>query len=246
MKSAPRPRALRPLVLWSAGRGLRALPWRGHGGVVQLAPVPGDLAPSTDSVRDCLRQLGELGFERVVTGALAPAARLPFVAAGFTVVEELHLLVHSLDELPPVPPVPELRRARREEGTDLARIDAAAFADPFWHLDEEGLAQAQAATPSSRLRVAAVQDRAVGFAVTGRSGRQGFVQRLAVHPAAQGRHVGTALVADALSWLRRRGAAQATINTQLENDRALQLYLRAGFRLQRERLAVLGAELHRP
>jgi len=58
--------------------------------------------------------------------------------------------------------------------------------------------------------------------------------------------VGTALVADALSWLRRRGAAQATINTQLENDRALQLYLRAGFRLQRERLAVLGAELHRP
>jgi ribosomal protein S18 acetylase RimI-like enzyme len=212
--------------------------------VVQLAPVPGDLAPSTESVRACLGQLRSLGFDRVVTGALAAGDRLPFVAAGFTVVEELHLLVHSLDELPPVPPTPELRRARRDEGAALAAVDAAAFTDPFWHLDEEGLAQAQAATPSSRLRVAVVEDRAVGFAVTGRSGRQGFVQRVAVHPDAQGRHVGTALVADALSWLRRRGAAQAAINTQLENERALQLYLHAGFRLQRERLAVLGAELH--
>ena len=45
----------------------------------------------------------------------------------------------------------------------------------------------------------------LGYAICGRAGRRGFVQRLAVDPARHGSGVGRALVLDGLGWLRRRG-----------------------------------------
>ena len=81
-----------------------------------------------------------------------------------------------------------------------------------------------------------------GYAVAGRSLERGYLQRLAVDPAHQGHGLGTALVLDALWWLRRRGATSTLVNTQEANDAALALYERLGFRRQAEGLAVL----HRP
>jgi GNAT superfamily N-acetyltransferase len=83
----------------------------------------------------------------------------------------------------------------------------------------------------------------VGYAVCGRAGHRGYVQRLAVAPSYQGRGVGAALLGDGLRWLRRWGARDALVNTQEDNDRSLRLYLRSGFVLQTDDLAVLHRSL---
>ena len=77
----------------------------------------------------------------------------------------------------------------------------------------------------------------------GRAERVGYVQRLAVHPRAQTAGLGLALLQDGLRWMRLRGARSAYVNTQDDNERALRLYERAGFRRLPVGLCVLGRDL---
>jgi ribosomal protein S18 acetylase RimI-like enzyme len=116
-------------------------------------------------------------------------------------------------------------------------LDATAF-QPFWRLDGTGLDEALRATPFARFRTA-VDGEVTGYAISGRAGTQGYLQRLAVHPSHQRRGIGRALVLDGLHWMRRRAVVRAAVNTQLENDAALALYRGLGFRLQPAGLAVL-------
>ena len=83
----------------------------------------------------------------------------------------------------------------------------------------------------------------VGYAVTGRAGAQGYLQRLAVHPGRQGLGLGIDLVADALHWLRRRDVTTCWVNTQEANTAALSLYTRLGFTPARHQLTVLRRDL---
>ncbi|MEA2685229.1 MAG: hypothetical protein QOE93_424 [Actinomycetota bacterium] len=121
-------------------------------------------------------------------------------------------------------------------------VDAGSFSH-FWRLDRGGLDEALTATPSTRFRVAALDRRVVGYAITGRAGDQGYLQRLAVAVAARRSGVGRALALDGLRWLRRRGVHRAVVNTQFGNDAALALYLHVGFRLEQSDLAVLHRRL---
>ena len=82
-----------------------------------------------------------------------------------------------------------------------------------------------------------------GHALTGRTGTTGFLQRLAVHPAAQRRGVGSRLVVDALRWLVRSGARDAFVNTQPGNAAARSLYERHGFSIRPDGLDVLRLDL---
>jgi ribosomal protein S18 acetylase RimI-like enzyme len=203
---------------------------------VSRRPTPGDLAR-------LLAQLRDAGYRRVRTAALSPAEARPFLDVGFVVDEHLHLLRHDLHRLPPTPRSAPLRRARRGDRPAVLAVDAAAFSPP-WRLDETGLRDALAATPSVRFRVAggaAVR----GYAIAGRAGIRGYLQRLAVDPAAANQGLGRALAIDALLWLRRRGARRALVNTQEGNEAALHLYESLGFRPESEGLAVLGTGLAR-
>ena len=228
---------------WGAER-VRAGTWRGREGVAYLAPVPGAPAPSPGFVQRCVASLAERGFVEVITGALAPSEQRGFLSAGFHVREHLVLLAHDLLDLPPLPAVDAIRPRRgwRRDRPAVLAADGAAFRE-FWRLDEAGLDEAIAATPSARFRVAADGDGIVGYAVTGRAGRQGYVQRLAVDPSRQRRGVGRMLVIDGLHWLDRRGAARAVVNTQPDNEPALELYRTLGFREQVAGLDVLGRSL---
>jgi ribosomal protein S18 acetylase RimI-like enzyme len=82
-----------------------------------------------------------------------------------------------------------------------------------------------------------------GYAITGRAGPRGYLQRLAVDPSVQRQGIGAALVADGLRWLRRWGAREVLVNTQVGNGPALALYEALGFRLQPDGLAVLRRDL---
>jgi ribosomal protein S18 acetylase RimI-like enzyme len=200
--------------------------------------------PSPEFVRRCLGVLAGQGFEKVVTGALAPEEQSGFLEAGFSVHEQLHLLLRDRSvPLPSFPAGPPLRRAWWWRAGGALQVDAAAFA-PFWRLDKLGLKEALAATPLRRFRVALGQRQAVlGYAICGASGARGFVQRLAVAPEAQGRGVGKRLLLDGLAWLREAGAYQVAVNTQIGNDAALHLYLSVGFREDPRGLCVLSADL---
>jgi ribosomal protein S18 acetylase RimI-like enzyme len=215
-------------------------PWRGDARVAYLAPVAETPPPTADMVRWCCTLLARRGYAEAVTGALAAPERAGFVAAGFEVREELHLLSHDLVDLPPAPAMP-LRRGWRPDRRPALEVDARAFST-FWRLDAAGLGEALAATPVVRFRVVG-RNPVTGYAVSGLAGRQGYLQRLAVDPAEWGQGQGRALVLDGLHWMRRRGARRAVVNTQVGNERALALYEALGFELQPIGLAVLARRL---
>lgn len=175
----------------------------------------------------------------VLSPAITAEEAVGFTTIGFTPVSHLHLLVHDLAHL-----TFPARRARADASrhgivvrdADPTDDDAALAVDrlafrPEWAMDALGLANARRATPAARYRVAADRTgHVVGYAVTGRAGRRGYLQRLAVHPDCQGRGVGRTLVLDGLRWCRRWGTRGVVVNTQHGNERALGLYRGLGFR----------------
>lgn len=221
---------------------LRTAAWRGRDDVVLVTLRPGAPPPTAGEVRALAEQAGAEGVRRLVTGALTEVEGEPFARAGFTVHDRLHLLRHDLVDVPePTGPPVRLRRARRTDTEEALAVDARAF-EPFWRLDRAGLEDALAATASARFRVA-VDDRVVGYAVTGRSGARGYLQRLAVDPERWRQGLGAALVLDGLRWLRRRHVRVAVVNTQVGNEGAFSLYRRMGFVPEVNGLAVYTAVL---
>lgn len=239
-----------------AGGGvrLRVRPWRGRTDTAELAAVPPGAAVSPRLVTLALERAADHGYRRAVTPALPAFEWRPYLDSGFAIREHLHLLAHPLIDLPPreavrlrrlpsstlggVAPLP-LRGVSGRDRARVLRIDHASF-EPFWRLDADALDDALRATPSARMRM--TRD-GTGYALTGRAGDRGYIQRLAVVPEAQGRGLGRALVLDGLWWLRRWRAREALVNTQVGNDRALSLYRNLGFRPRRDGLAVLEIEL---
>ena len=202
-------------VLCTGSRSLRVAPWPADGRTAQLTMAPGVVAPTRDTLRAALLEAAAAGYASAVTAALGSAERTPFTEAGFQPLAWLHLLERDLVDLPGPP-----------------------------QLGTAGIAEARHATPSNRVRVAVAPSGAIsGYAVSGRSGGRGFLQRLAVDPGVQGRGLGTALALDGMRWMQSRGATTVLVNTQVDNDRALALYRRLGFRLLDEQLAVLGRDL---
>lgn len=221
---------------------LRVSTWRGDRATAVLSPAPERATPTTGAVAVELDHLLRSGVERVVTGALHRHELAPFLDNGFVEQERLHLLRHDLVALPePGAPVAPRRGRRRDRRPALA-LDARAF-DDFWTLDASGLDDAIRATPTSRFRVVVVERTVAGYAVTGISGRRGYLQRLAVDPAHHGRGLGRTLIADSLRWLRRSGADHALVNTQVTNERAFDLYRGCGFLPEPDWLTVLTRSL---
>jgi ribosomal protein S18 acetylase RimI-like enzyme len=230
-------------VRWGGGR-IRLGPWHGDAHLGYLAPMGDGPAPGVRDVNAACDRLARNGFTEVVTAAIGPLEAHGFLLAGFEVHERLHLLERNLTHLPE-PPDASLRRARRRDRPRVLEIDAAAFSG-FWRLDEAGIDEALTATPASRFRVAidpSSETGVAGYAIYGRAGRRGFLQRLAVDPRAAGHGLGRALVLDGLGWLRRRGVERVVVNTQEANARALRLYEQLGFRRQAGGLAVLKKTL---
>jgi ribosomal protein S18 acetylase RimI-like enzyme len=204
-------------------------PWRGRRDVAHLVLAEG--SPPRADVEECVERLRRAGYVAVVTSALTAGDSLPFVDAGFGVRERLHLLEHTLCDLPaPADDELALRRAWRTDRSRVLDLDVLAF-DDFWRLDPEGLSDALHATPAVRFRVGDPGGRGtVAYAITGRAGRRGYLQRVAVHPDARRSGWGRALVIDALRWLDRHNTHRALVNTQWENGGALALYESCGFR----------------
>jgi GNAT superfamily N-acetyltransferase len=227
------------------GARFRAGRWRAGADLAYLVPLSPAHTLTAGALAQARATLDAQGFDAIVTAAVGPTERAALQRDGFTDREVLHLLRHDLGH-----PArhrwgrrrsPRIQRGTTGDWDEILRLDARTF-DDFWRLDENGLADALEATPVSRLRV--IRDpHIVGYAVSGRAGGQGFLQRLAVDPDRAGGGLGTALVYDALDWMRRRGATVGWVNTQEANERALRLYEHLGFRPADHNLTVLGRTL---
>lgn len=214
--------------------------WRGDPAVGYLMPLT-RIGPG--GIDTALRNMHREGYRRIVTGALAHDEQGPFLRQGFRVHERLHLLKHDLRELPFTTAEVSIRRGWRRDRPPSIDIDNRAF-DDFWRFDAASFKEALEATPVSRFRVSTSEDRSVsGYTISGRSGRTGYLQRLAVDPSLQGNGIGSALVINTLNWLVRRGVTSALVNTQESNQGAFELYQRLGFEPIVPGLAVLEIEL---
>ena len=141
--------------------------------------------------------------------ALGPAEAQAFLLAGFEVHERLHLLgPRPATTSPTRPPAAPAPRPAAPTAPAVLAVDAAAF-PAFWRLDDAGLDEALAATPSARFRVAAGAVDATGGRRLRRH-RAGRARAASCSaspsiPTRQGAGLGRALVLDGLRWLRRRG-----------------------------------------
>lgn len=218
--------------------------WRGRRTTGYIAPLSPTDQLTRAGLDHVLRRLMRRGYRDVLTAALTEHEQSFFRGAGFAVHERLHLLQHDLhDVASEITPRIGLRPARRWQHRALLEVDAHAF-DPFWKLDRANLLEAIHATPSTRV-TGAFDPKLIGYAITGFAGEHGYLQRLAVEPAHQGRGHATSLVNDALEWLVQRGASAASVNTQENNERALALYLHLGFTHLSPGLAVLHYQMVR-
>lgn len=219
------------------GHRLRVAPWQGHAFVALVGPARSRRAPSATEIAACTAELAERGVTQAVTPALSTYEAEPFFQAGFELHERLHLLARSIAEEPSAP-THRLRRGRPWDRGRVLELDGKAF-EQFWRFDSFSLKEARRATPVHRFMVAVVSGQVVGYAVTGRAGGRGYLQRLAVDPDHHGKGIGSSLVNDSLRWLHSKGVALALVNTQERNRRALDLYERLGFARQRDGLLVL-------
>lgn len=121
----------------------------------------------------------------------------------------------------------------------LLHIDHAAF-DRFWRFDRHGMSEAVAATGTARTLLIRGPDGApVAFAIVGFGHAMAYLQRLAVHPEWQGQQMGRSLARGAARMAHKAGSKAILLNTQADNQAAINLYESEGFVTLPEPLALL-------
>lgn len=146
---------------------------------------------------------------------------------GFQYGEEIVTLARSSSHIPDaLPNPPRIRVAELRDISQLASLDQAAFSPP-WQMSFHDLRQAYRI--ASSCTVAIEDDRILGFQISTFFFDGAHLARLAVHPSAQGRGVGGALLRDLLERYARRGINMMTVNTQASNHQSRRLYERFGF-----------------
>ena len=183
----------------------------------------------------------ESNYQRFRTNAIGPWLVEQLVGLGFSTKQELDLLVRHGDVRPDVSGSWRVVRLRSRTAV---RIDIAAFGDE-WAIDDVALAHAMGATVDTRMRGAAPRwslRPPVGYCLTGITDDVGYIQRLAVIPAARRGGAASRLIADALDWVAERNVRSVYVNTDVDNVAALSLYGQWGFESVGYHLRVLECD----
>ncbi len=177
-----------------------------------------------------LRALGQpttviaQGQERWLNPALTPF--------GFTEIDQVRYYQYTASADPAAPSPAQLVGVTPQDLFRLAQLDAETF-PPVWHMGEGELA---GLLFTSHMRMAWDGDRPVGYAALRLGGgyeagrRSAFLNRLAVHPSAQGRGIGRQLLADAIAHAHSQQHSSIFLNTQVSNKQSQRLYEGMGFR----------------
>ncbi|HSM70119.1 MAG TPA: N-acetyltransferase [Anaerolineales bacterium] len=119
-----------------------------------------------------------------------------------------------------------IREMTEADLADVVKADNAAF-DPLWNNSQETLRRAL--SQSLFATVAEDQRGVIGYQITTGSHSRAHLARLAVHPAAQGGGIASAIVGDLFTRLVGKGYRKLSVNTQSDNQTSLKLYTKLGF-----------------
>ena len=223
-----------PLTLRRNWARAEARPWNDVNADASLRLVRG----GGGFLSACSEQLFDIGAPSVLSPPLPPTARGAWLDAGFAPALDLALMRLALEVRPSCP------NHLVVDGTDQGRealldIDRAAFSD-FWRFDGHGLDEAIDATTTSNILIIRDQDGGpAAFAVVGYGSAIAYLQRVAVHPKWQCRGMGRSLVRAAARKARASGARVMLLNTQFDNEAAIELYKSEGFVLLTEALTLM-------
>jgi [ribosomal protein S18]-alanine N-acetyltransferase len=187
---------------------------------------------TVDFVRRSADALVDLGVSGVHSPPLMRGMDRTYRAAGFEPHAELLLLERDLRS--GVEPQDGVHVATAADREAAVSIDANAFVGD-WRVGRLGLEDALTATPNSTMLAL---DDGKGFAIVGVSTEIAYLQRIAVEPDIQGTGRGKILLRASMTWARRRGARTMLLNTQLDNERATQMYRSESFTVLSTRLTI--------
>jgi ribosomal protein S18 acetylase RimI-like enzyme len=223
-----------PLTLRRGWARAEARPWNDAVPDAILRMVRG----GTSFLEACTGLLVERGAPSVFTPPLATSARRSWDSAGYRPFLELALMRRSLED-PIGSPDHLVVEVDGSDPAGLLDIDRAAFAE-FWRFDRRGLEEAMGATSRSSVFVVRNSDgRPAAYAIVGYGHAISYLQRVAVDPAWQGRGMGRSLVRVAARATRNAGARAMLLNTQFDNEPAMELYRSEGYVTLTEPLVVL-------
>ncbi|MEO7371325.1 MAG: GNAT family N-acetyltransferase [Ilumatobacteraceae bacterium] len=230
MKPAMQSLSSAPLILRAGPLVARVRPWAFEPNVAHLVLYNQTRLPTPTDIIGWIDELRAAGFDTIRTGALGAQAGSRFERLGFEGVQSLILLEHTNISAAAegARSQPGLVRLSTDADADASRVDVAAFG-PGWCIDRIGIADVRSATPRHRARAVRIDDRLAAYSISGRDGRNGYIQRLAVSPEHQHQGHGESLVSDSLRWMARWRVQRALVNTHIGNEAALALYHRVGF-----------------
>lgn len=228
-----------PLILRAGGVVARVRPWAFEPNVAHLVLYNQSRLPTPSDITEWIGNLRAAGYDTVRTGAVGAQAGARFERLGFEVIQSLVLLENSDvgSTVNTSPKTSSVTRLATDEDHEASRVDVAAFG-AGWCIDRVGIGDVRSATPRHRARAIRSHKQVIAYAISGRDGRNGYIQRLAVSPAHQHQGHGLNLVTDSLRWMARWRVQRALVNTHVGNDAALALYRRLGFTDLSDRLNV--------
>ncbi len=128
-----------------------------------------------------------------------------------------------------------IREMNHDDLPQVLNVDSAAF-DPLW---QNSYSLLELAFESACIASVAVEDaEIIGYQISNPTQYGVHLGRLAVHPKAQQKGVGTALIRNLQSTFSKSYSGRISVNTQDTNKRSLFLYNKAGFKETNEAFPV--------
>jgi ribosomal-protein-alanine N-acetyltransferase len=121
-----------------------------------------------------------------------------------------------------------IRRARSSDIPAILRIEKKSFGGDAW--DREAFVDYLAQPDRSVFLVATIKGKIVGYALAFHAKTRAEVDSIAVAPAQRGQGVAVALMKRIVFRLARRGFKAVSLSVRLENEAAIRLYRKLGFR----------------
>ncbi len=216
-----------PQAVWLASIEGEAVSWLRLFAVAQPFATEQAWELLWDHARPALLQAG---VQRLYALAVKEWTQRLFEQEGFRRISSVRNMAWQKQPLPPRRPLPPqftLRPMTIEDLNAVLALDHQAFPNP-WRMTAPDLQRvAQEAVVKT---VIEGPEGLAGYQISTMGLRGGHLARLAVHPAAQRMGLGFALVYDALTHFLQEGAEWVTVNTWGDNQAAVQLYRRFGFR----------------
>jgi ribosomal protein S18 acetylase RimI-like enzyme len=189
-------------------------------------------------------EISRSGGATVAAIAMQPWFQQILAASGFSNFQHIVMLewrgfasqLRARDEMNGI----RIRKMTEADLHEVEKTDAASFV-PLWQIPLDTLRRAFSQT---LLATVAEDDHGiVGYQLTTGGRTHAHLARLAVHPSAQGRGAGRALLIELFARLMQMGVPRLTVNTQSDNEASLGLYQKMGFMRTGEQYPVYTFEI---